>query len=58
MAFHLLTDKGEVFIRITVNSLISADLEKAEIKRRQEGFTKSIEFIIENYSHATSAEIN
>ena len=54
MAFHVLTNTGNVMTRSTVVSLSPHELEKETNKIRMIDFTKSMESTLGNYSHATS----
>ena len=54
MAFHVLTNTGNVMTRSTVVSLSQLELEQDPNKIRMIDFTKSMESKLGNYSHATS----
>jgi hypothetical protein len=53
MAYHVLSSKGKVLTRSTVNRLSPEDCNSNEMKRRQDDFTKAVELSIGNYSTAT-----
>ena len=54
MVFHLLTNIGSVMTRSTVVYLLKHGLNEESNKIRMADFTKSMESILGNYSHATS----
>jgi len=58
MAFHVLTNNGNVMTRITVVSLSQIELKSEPSNIRMTDFTKSMESTLGNYSHASSKLID
>ena len=53
MAYHVLTQTGEVLTRSTVHKLNNNDKISVDVKRRQEDYTTSMESNIGNYALST-----
>ena len=58
MAYHVLTNAGQVVTRSTVISLDKDELTNETNKQRMTNFTSEMEKVIGNYSHSTSKLID
>lgn len=54
LAYHVLTNKGKVIIRSTVNPIAENEIADEDVKRRMKDYTETMESYIGNYASATA----